>query len=241
MVKSEKELLSLYKKYIHRPVYRVVPSWSIKNIIKNGINPEKNPYEKIKSKLFMLFQLVKNLESKGIVISFQRGPRIITGGFTADEIYNDLNKKYIDFCISDEQIRYYLSVIKGGAIPAAIKRLTDNMLSEDISFSKKELKLVKELNKWSNSLISENKIIFVNGSSKVFENALFKLSGRSKNKIRKKFSQGKYLESPFGSFEHFKKIIEKYGFRKYSYSLRKNKFYLRVKDRISKGEIKLLK
>jgi len=240
-MKSEKDLLEIYNKYVNRPIYRVVPSWSIKSIIKNGIDSNKNPYEKIKPRLLKLFKLVKKLEKKGIIISFQRGHRIVTGGFTADECYTDLSKNYIDFCISDDQVNYYLNVIKGGAIPAAIKRLTNKILEDKILLSKDELGLVKELFIWSSSLISENKVIFVNGSSKVFEDALFQLSGRKKNKIKKKYSESKYLESPFGSFEHFKDIIEKNGFRKYSYGLRKNKFSLRVKKRILPEDIRWLK
>lgn len=239
-MKSEKQLLEFYQKYINRPIYRVVPERTLKEVFKNGIDPNKNPYRFVIPKIKKVYQIVLRLEKRGIKIEFQRGKRIVTANFVCEECLTDLSKKYIDFCASKKQIDYYLEVIPGGGIPNAVRRLTKKMIELELPITKEEKILIENLNKWAESLICKNKVIYVSGSSRIFENALFQLSGSSKRKKRKNFSESKYLPSPFGSFEHFKKVVQKYGLIKYSYRLKNSNFYLRVKGKIPAKEIKLV-
>jgi hypothetical protein len=47
-----------------------------------------------------------------------------------------------------------------------------------------------------------------------------------------------YIPCPYGRFEHFKKVIKKYGWNTYKpYLLEKKHFYVRFKDKIPKQEI----
>jgi hypothetical protein len=236
-MKRDKQLFEIYKKCINKPIYRVVPSRNLKKILKQGINPDKNPYEKIIPDIKRIYSIIKKLENKNIVIKFSRGKKEVTARFICEECLNDLKNKYIDFCGSKKHIRYYLKFIKGGGIPSAIKRLTKRLLEENLLLTRKEKELIKKINKWANSKKCENKIIYLQGSSKSFEGALFQLTGKHKNKKRKKFSESEYLPSPFGSFEHFKKVIQKYGLRKYHLRLKNKEFNIRVKEKIPANEI----
>jgi hypothetical protein len=241
MAKTEKELLEFWKKYIDRPIYRVVPNRTINVLLNKGINPDDSPYKNIIPKIKKICAIIQKVENKNITISFQRGNSEVTAKFVCQECLTDLSKKYIDFCASKKHIEYYLAVIPGGGVPNAIRRLTKKMLEQELPLSKKERKLIENMNYWAESLICKNKVIFVRGSSKIFENALFQLMGSSRKKKRKSFLESRYLESPFGRFEHFKKVIQKNGLIKYAYRLRNNKFYLRVRTKIPKEEIFILK
>jgi len=77
-------------------------------------------------------------------------------------------------------------------------------------------------------------VFYINGSSKLFEQGLMHLIIKKKKLTKLKIS---YLPSPFGSFEHFKKIITKQGFRKYSYWLKSGNYYLRIKEKIPAKKI----
>ena len=237
----EKYLLKLYNSYINKSVYRVVPQRDIKNILKNGINPKNNPYKNIIPKIKLVEKTIKILGKKGISIEYHRGDKKVSADFIIKEILTDLSKKYIDFCSSKEHVKYYLLAIPGGGIPNAVKKVNKKLLELNLPISKKEKLLIKKLNIWASALICKNTVISVKGTPSIFETALFQLTGTHKNKKRKKFKESPYLPSPFGSFEHFKKIIKKHGLKKYSYRLKNNKFYLRVKEKIPAEEIKLIK
>ena len=235
-MKTDKELKAIYKKYICRPMYRVIPSSTTKEILKKGINPKKDPFEKIKPKLRRFFNLINRLEKKGIVLKLKWGNKIVKGS-TAVKICNvDLNVPYVDFCPNKKDVEYF-KYLEGGALITNISRLTKKLLEKKDKLTKKDFKLVKELNVWANKRKCKNDVIAINGDSFVFENALLQLRGL--NPERKTIaSRLVYLKSPFGSFHNFKKIINKYGYRKYAYTLKNGKFFLRVKDKIPAKEIK---
>ena len=88
------------------------------------------------------------------------------------------------------------------------------------------------LNEWSKKKAQfNNRTLFVKGSSKYFESALFQ------NRLGKK-GKDKYWKSPFGSFENFKRVVKKEGLKKYEPYLKREKlFYLRVINKIPSKEI----
>lgn len=237
-MKSEKELYDIWKKYIDRPIYRVVPLRDYRKIRKQGINPKKNPFEKIKPNLNKLFNIILRLERKGFVMKFKWGDKMATGKYAVDIFRNDLKTNFVDFG-AKEMVKSYMG-IEGGALTRNIRRLTKRLIENKPALTKKEEKVIRELDKWAIKNICKNKMIYVKGSSKSFETAKFHLLGKDKRKIKTSM-RVQYLPSPFGSFEHFKKIIKKQGIRKYIPRLKNEKFYLRVKSKISAKEIRGVK
>jgi hypothetical protein len=90
------------------------------------------------------------------------------------------------------------------------------------------LKLVKKLNIWSKKREKfGNVVIWIKASSEFFETAEFQ-----------NFLTKKYVTCPYGSFEHFKKIILKKGLKYYLPFLKSKKlFYVRTKKYIPPSEI----
>ncbi|MDP6641943.1 MAG: hypothetical protein QGF74_00990, partial [Candidatus Nanoarchaeia archaeon] len=113
-----------------------------------------------------------------------------------------------------------------------IKLITNDILKRKPKLTKLQYNLVKKLNNWSiNKSKFNNKTIIIKGSSKYLETAHFQ-----KIHIKKK-----YLKSPFGSFEHFKKIIDKNKLKTYEPYLKGKKlFYLRIINKIPSSEIKMI-
>ena len=161
----------------------------------------------------------------------------VTGDYAVLTTIDDLANPYVDFSPKESSTHYYMQT-KGGAVVSNIERLTKKIIKEKPRLSKNEWKLIEELNGWANKLTSNNHAIYIRGSSKVFETALFQLTKKSSSKIRKKRKKRKYLSSPFGSFEHFKDINKKYGYSQYKKRLETKDFYLRVRSKIPASEIK---
>ena len=234
MVESEKLLKEIYKKYIDRPIYRVVPYRDYKKILKEGINPKKDPYEKIKPKLKQFFKIILKLEKKGKIIKLKWGSKEIFGSYAVKTTIDDLLRPYVDFTPNNES--YYMKM-HGGATVTNIKRLIKKLIEIKPKLSNKDLKIVDGLNKWTKKKTCKNKVIYVQGSSKIFETALFQELKSTKTKSISGRKKRYYLPNPFGSFEHFKKIIKKNGLKKYLSHFKNNNFYLRVKDKIPANEI----
>src|SRR3989344_5727616 len=163
---DETELYCFWKKYIDRNLYRVVSSEYLSDIRKNGLNPRKDPYQKIIPKIKRLFKLVMKLEKNGFIHEQDWGLKNkVTGKYIIMVSTEDIDSPLIDFT-SDYKETHYYRKHKGGK------------------------------------------------------------------------KGNKYWKSPFGRFEHFKQVVERYGLKKYEDYLKgKRLFYLRVKDRIPAKEI----
>ena len=228
---DETELYCFWKKYIDRNLYRVVSSEYLSDIRKNGLNPRKDPYQKIIPEIKRLFKLVMKLEKNGFIHGQDWGLKNkVTGKYIIMVSTEDIDSPLIDFT-SDYKETYYYRKHKGGALTQTIKKITTDILERKLTLSSTDLNLVKKLNSWARKKSQFiNKTLFVKGSAKAFETALFQ------NKLGKKGD--KYWKSPFGRFEHFKQVVERYGLKKYEDHLKgKRLFYLRVKDRIPAKEI----
>jgi len=229
-VKSKKELMEFYKKHIDIPLFRVVPYCDYKKIINGGINPEKNPYSKIIPDIRKLRRLVKRLEEKGFSISLNWG-RKVSGLYALDTTLQDLSDNCIDFSPDKSSIKYYMK-FEGGAATFNLKNILSQL--KKFKLGKNDLKIVNKLGKFVNGRSCKNKFFYLKGSSKCFENSLFQ---KIKKKSIKKFKRKEYIESPFGSFENFEKVIKKYGMRKYLPYLKNKEYYVKVKGKIKKSEI----
>jgi len=237
-MKTEKELYKMWKKYIDVPMYLVVPKRMLSGILKKGIDPHKDPYENIKPKIKKFAKIIYQLEKGGFVIKIRWG-RPVHASYAITVSLNDLKTPVVDFAPTIEDVEYYLK-LKGGATVSNIKRLTKKIIEANPNLTENQWHLINGLNKWAKSKICDNTVISVNGGSNCFETSRFQLIRRGKGG-RKKYRGPKYLPSPFGSFEHFKRIIKNYGWRKYSYRLRNYKYYLRVTEKIPAMEIKVLR
>lgn len=225
------ELYRFWKKYIDRDIYRVVSSEYLADIRKHGLNPQNDPYKKFIPEIKKLFKLVLKLERKGFIHKQDWGlNRKVTGKYIVMVSIEDINLPFVDFT-PDYRETYYYRKHTGGALIQTIKRITTDILEREPKLSSTELHLVQKLNSWSKKKSQfTNKTLFVKGSSKSFETALFQ------NKLGKKGD--KYWKSPFGGFEHFKRVIGKYGLDKYKAHLKGKKlFYLRVREKIPAKEI----
>ena len=62
---NEKKLQQFYNKYINKPIYRAIPLVDYNEIKNNGIDPTKNPYNKIKPSMKKLANIILKLEKEG--------------------------------------------------------------------------------------------------------------------------------------------------------------------------------
>ena len=241
MVKSEKELLEFYKKYMDIPMFRVVPICDYKKILKEGINPKKDPYKNIKNLVLQFEKIVRKFEEKGLIMFFKWEPKEVSGTYALGVTLIDLSLGCVDFAPDEDAVPYYLA-LRGGAATSNLKRIIKRIRENKIELSKNDNEVIKKIEVWTNKRTCENKAFYVKGTSKSFETALFQIRRKSKPQKRRKLKgHPDYLESPFGNFENFKKVVAKHGLKKYSYYLRNKLFFLRVKDKIPKEEIISLK
>tara|TARA_Y100000310_G_C20703085_1_gene831933 strand:- start:12778 stop:13482 length:705 start_codon:yes stop_codon:yes gene_type:complete len=230
-MKDEKEFYRFWKKYINRNLYRVISSEYLSNVKKNGLNPKKDPYQKLIPEIKELFKLVIKLEKKGFIHKQDWGFKKVTGKYIVNVSSEDIDSPFIDFTPNYKETHYYKKH-KGGALIQTIRRIIEDILKRKPKLLSNELTLVNKIDKWSKKKSKfNNKILFVNGSSKYFETALFQ------NRLGKK-GKDKYWKSPFGRFEHFVSIIKKYGLKRYESYLKGEKlFYLRIISKIPAKEI----
>lgn len=233
-MKTEKELRVFYEQYINKPLYRAIPSIDYEDIKRKGINPHINPYENLKVPLQKLVHIILRLEKEGYSMELKWGSIYATGSFAVRNMLDDVKKEFIDFASTKKHVEFYSRIVAGGALAVSIKRVTDRLLEDRPFLTGKEWKLIERLNKEAKKRIGSMNVFYINGSSKLFEQGLMHLIIKKKKLTKLKIS---YLPSPFGSFEHFKKIITKQGFRKYSYWLKSGNYYLRIKEKIPAKKI----
>jgi hypothetical protein len=137
----------------------------------------------------------------------------------------DLQSNYIDFTPAS-RIKYYRG-LQGGALAQTIRIYTEELLMKQPPLSEQEWKLVKRLNHWANGLCNcKNNAVEIKGSSQYLEHAEFQ------------YFSGENVESPFGSFENFKRAVAKRGLAFYKpYLTGKKLFYLRTTKEIPAAEI----
>ena len=237
---SEKEMGKIWKKYICKKVYRIIPFDQKEKILEKGMDPSKDPYEKEKSLILKIYDLVKRLEKKEIVYSTVWGKkgnrRKVSGSEIIDINTKSIRGNYLDFVYNKKQLKIFKKAWKGGCLVTYTKIFCDFLFEHREKITKAELNLVKKLNKWASGKQKEKKyaIISIRGNEGIFEKAKFYCFHPKGSKD--------YWESPFGSIKNFSKVIKNNGLEKYLPYLNKEKlFYLRVGEKISPKIIKLEK
>ncbi len=226
-MKPSNNMEQLYKKYVKdKKLYRVVSEEYIPTIKKEGLTPNKNPFKRVKKKIYKFFKIVKILENQGDVIDTKWGTESAPGSRVAHVTIKDLKKDYIDLN-PDKKHNAYYKKMNSGALVWNLEYLADELLKRKDKLTKKEIKLIKELKNFCKEKKKfKMKIISINADSEFLEKAHFQ------------HFTGKYWKCPLGSFENFKKIIEKYGWDKYrDYLEGKKLYYLRTKHNIPATEI----
>tara|TARA_B100000315_G_scaffold245047_1_gene270450 strand:+ start:74 stop:808 length:735 start_codon:yes stop_codon:yes gene_type:complete len=225
---EEKELKKLYSKYVmNRNFYRVVSNEYLPKIRKKGLTPEENPYDDFKGELRKFFLIIENLSRKVHTIHIKWAFENPVGTRVSRICRKDLRKNYIDLNPDRKHNSYYLRM-KGGSMISNIKDLAKELLKNKSLLTKKNLEQIDKVLKFCDKK-SKYKMstIYIPRSSKYFEKAHFQ-----------HFSGGKYWPSPFGRYEHFKKVILREGLRKYKPYLDGEKlFYIRLLKRVPAKEI----
>jgi len=225
---DEKTLFTFWKKYVDsKYLYRTVSEEYTSELKTHGFNPRNDPFRKHKKEIFRLFDICLKLHKKGFIMMRWWGEPVDQTNVISTT-KKDLNNDFIDFTPNFKQtIDYYLK-LKGGALANTIFIFTEELLMKKPPLTNSEVKLIIKLNEWSKKRRSfKNKVIAIPASSRYFETAFFQNF------------QGKYLESPFGTFGHFKKIVSKNGLATYYlYLTGKKLFYLRTTTPIPNSEIR---
>jgi hypothetical protein len=217
-----------YETYINsKVIYRVVSEEYLSQIKKEGFNHEKDPFKLMKKDIYKLFNILLKLKKKGFIIMRWWGQPVDQEG-VINCTKKDLENKYIDFTPDLKNVNYYLK-LKGGALVQTVLIFTEELLIKKPSLDEKDYTLINKLNQWAKKKSKfKNRVISIKGSSKYLETAKFQTF------------TGKYVDSPFGSFEHFKKVIKKQGLEFYKpYLTGKKLFYLRTIKPIPVSELKI--
>ena len=224
---NEKGLFNYWKKYVDSTyLYRVVSEEYLSDIKKNGFDHKDDPFDRYKKDIFRLFDICLKLYKKGFIMMRWWG-RPVDQAHVIKCTANDLNKPFIDFTPNfGSAIKEYLR-LKGGALVNTVLIFTEELLMKKPPLTSSEIKLIKKLNNWSRKKFSyNNKVVVIRASSKSFETAQFQ------------YFWGDNVESPFGSFEHFKKVVSKKGLDFYTpYLTGKKLFFLRTTTFIPASQI----
>lgn len=235
MKMNDKQLREIYNLYINKPIYRVQSDEYTRDMKKNGLNPKKDPFLRMRKRLEGLFKIVLRLEKQGIIFTLDWG-RPVSGSYAVKVTREDLKSPFIDFTIVKKDVMKMGKAWKGGANVTNTKELCNLIIGSGAAISNKEKKTVNYFIRWvKNKSRYKNRIIVVNGSSRVFESAHFQ------HHLGKAESE-RYWASPYGRFENFKKVLGKYGLKRYLPFLKQEKVgHLRVREEIPASEINILK
>lgn len=221
------DLHDVWERYVNNTfLYRIVSEEYLPRIRTHGLEPHRDPYESKKPDLEGLFRIMITLKRKGFVMMHWWG-RPIDQSTAVRVTRKDLASPYIDFTPDyTQRIDYYLR-LRGGALVNLVLVTTDELLAKRPPLTPEETKLVEKLNRWAKKRAAyRNVVLHVRASAQSFESA--KLQHIEK----------RYVESPFGSYEHFTNVIGKRGLDYYRPVLeRRIGFYVRVTEPIEANEI----
>ena len=225
---ENQEIYNIWKKYVDsKYLYRIISEEYLTEIKKFGFNHNKDPFKNKKEDISKLFKIILKLKNEGFIMMRWWG-KPVDQEHVIKCTTKDLKINYIDFTPKyEDTIEYYLN-LKGGALVNTVLIFTEELLMKKPPLKEDEWKLVKKLNNWSKKKFEyNNKVVWIKASSKYFENAKFQ-----------NFIGKNYVESPYGRFEHFKKIISKKGLEYYLPFLKNEKlFYIRTINKIPPSEI----
>ena len=179
------------------------------------------------------YTLIENLEKKGYKITVKWAFEDVYGSRIAQVHRKNLRTYYIDLNPNYKHSEHYAKR-KGGDLAFTTKYIAKEIIKEKFPLNNNQKKLINKILKWCDKK-SKYKMstLLISRESPYLEKAHFQ-----------HFTGGKYWPSPFGRFEHFKKVISKEGLKKYKPFLEggiKKVFYLRLTRKVPASEIRWLK
>ena len=243
-VQNDKKLHDYYNKHVaNKKFYRVFSSEYKKDIKVHGLTSKRNPYKKKYNDIKKLFKILLWLEKTQNFNHTQNWGKIVTAEKIVRTSLNDMKKKYIDFTPHLHEVKYYKKLInkKGGALVSATKLISDDILKRKPKLpSWANYTFINSMKKWAQQKGKHPfMVLYVKGSSKSFEKATYQIA----------LGKGPKVPSPLGSFEHFKKVVNKYGLKKFKATLeadprkevtKKTHLNVRVTKSVSKEDIHIV-
>lgn len=233
---TNKELYSIWKRLIDKNLYRVISEEYLKDVLKNGFNPKKDPFSNdIKKKIRRLLKIIIKLQRKRIVyVQFigKNNDLPITGEDIAMRSMISMDSKFIDLTPNYLQALKFNRKWRGGALTQTVRDCCEFLENKEEQLNESEKELIKELYVWSLKKGSyPNRLLFIRGSHRCLEKAKFHYQGAI-------HSHTTYWESPYGSFEYFKRLSKKCNIMRYVPYLKNEKYsYLRVVSKIPPSAI----
>lgn len=230
---DEKELMRIWKRYVDgRFVYRAQSDEFTGFTLKNGLIPGRCPYSKIRFKVEKLFKWVELLEKKGYEMVLDWDGYYPKGSEAVLVSREDMDGNFIDFTLSYKEALDFKRRFRGGALTSNVLQMIEKIRGLDIRLTKSREDLLRKLEAWSFEKSKYKSVIVrVRCSSKVLGKARFQNFSCSE----------RYWESPFGSFENFRRVAQKYGIERYmDYFEGKRNAHVRVVGRISGAEVEVL-
>ena len=224
---TDKELRNIYSRFVENEFfYRAVSEEYLPSIKKFGLTPEKNPFEDFKKELRQFLNIVASLDKRGYKIVYAWHHEVPPLSKLLRVLRKDLRKKYLDLSPILNENKYYLKR-RGGSLVTTILELAELIKKNNYPLNKKQEIIFNKVVLWCKKK-SEYKMLTlkIKRISVYLEKAYFQHFG------------GKYWASPFGSFENFKKVINREGLEKYLPFLEgKKDFYLRLSKTVPAIEI----
>lgn len=229
---SEEKIKKLYDSYVcDKFLYRAMSKEYMKDVLKNGLNPKSNPFEPIKKDFQSFLSIILHLDKRGYKISYSWHNETPSINKLIGVLRKDLKRKSILFGPELKEIQDYYSGMKGGSMVSNMCGLVELIRNKGYPLNERQCKIIDRVYSWCNERRKYNMfIIRVNRSSKYLQSAKFQHFG------------GKYWASPFGNFEHFRKIIKREGWKdKYATKLETGKiFYLHLKAKLPASEMEIV-
>ncbi|MBW3021136.1 hypothetical protein KY334_07615 [Candidatus Woesearchaeota archaeon] len=205
------DLREYYNKHIkNRRFYRVYSAEYEEDIKEHGLTPKKNPYRKLYPRIKKLFRVLRWLEKHHTFEHTQMWGRLVDSEKIISTTLNDMKNNFIDFTPFKSEVEYYQNLMKGkgGAIVSTVKLITNDILERKPKLPwYASYKFIKKMNDWTIERGKHDiKVLYVLGSCEELNTAFFQTRNEYKHDN---------LPSPYGSFEHFKKIINEHGLEKY--------------------------
>jgi hypothetical protein len=174
--------------------------------------------------------IIENLSRKGHEIYIKWAFETPSGTKVVRICRKDLRMNYIDLNPNKKHNSYYLRM-KGSSLVSNVRDLAKQLLKNKSLLTEDNLKQIAKVLSFCDKKSRYNSsTLLIPKKSRYLEKAHFQHFG------------GKYWPSPFGSFEHFKKIMTKEGLEKYwPFFKGEKRFYLRLLKKVPASEIKVMK
>ena len=115
--REEEKLREFWKKYADSKfAHRSQSREYLREILREGFDPVKDPYVPIKPKLERLYELVLNLEKKGQSMTLDWNGVYPTGAKAIKVSRLDLDSSFIDFATYLKEAKVFVKQFQGGTL-----------------------------------------------------------------------------------------------------------------------------